>query len=510
MKKQKNLNLMKSAGLCLVALLCSASVQAQYLRTSYFMEGTHYRQQLNPALMPTKGYLNLPVLGGFNASVYSSSISSNDVMDILDDKGDFYTNPKFLNRLEDQNKLNVDLNTNILSAGWYKGKNFWAFNIGLRADIGATLSKDLFEHLNEMETLRDQWRTLNMNINRQDIEAEVYTELGIGLAREVNSRLSVGGRVKVLLGMGHLQLKVNKIEGLSSLPTAAEMAQWTDESYWQGKTAADIEAFKTKLNSYYARLAVDAQVESHFKGLEMEEEPGKDYVTDFKLDNKNMGISGYGLGIDLGASYKLTKQLTLSASVLDLGFLSWQKSAYQQAAVKTQVLDVKGSTYATMIDPNDKESVKAAVSQFQNDMYDYENSVTGGDVLNNDMLRLKKQEGTEDSRRTKLASTVVLGAEYALCGGKLALGALSTTRFVQPSTLSELTLSANYRPKSWFNLAVSYSAIQSAGKSFGLGMKLGPIFVGTDYMVLGSDSRSVNGFVGISFPLGGKKKTAAL
>ena len=34
---------------------------AQFLRTSYFMEGSHYRQQLNPALTPGRGYLNLPV-----------------------------------------------------------------------------------------------------------------------------------------------------------------------------------------------------------------------------------------------------------------------------------------------------------------------------------------------------------------------------------------------------------------------------------------------------------------
>ena len=59
--------------------------------------------------------------------------------------------------------------------------------------------------------------------------------------------------------------------------------------------------------------------------------------------------------------------------------------------------------------------------------------------------------------------------------------------------------------KSWFNVALSYSAIQSAGKSFGLGLKLGPLFVGTDYMFLGKNSNSVNGFVGVSIPLGGRK-----
>ena len=35
---------------------------AQFLRTSYFMEGTHYRMQLNPALAPTSGYFNIPAI----------------------------------------------------------------------------------------------------------------------------------------------------------------------------------------------------------------------------------------------------------------------------------------------------------------------------------------------------------------------------------------------------------------------------------------------------------------
>lgn len=77
--------------------------------------------------------------------------------------------------------------------------------------------------------------------------------------------------------------------------------------------------------------------------------------------------------------------------------------------------------------------------------------------------------------------------------------------FVQPKTLNELTLSATVRPKSWFNAAFSYSPIQAEGKSFGLALKLGPVFVGTDYMYFGNSSKSVNGFIGISVPMGGSK-----
>ncbi len=82
--------------------------------------------------------------------------------------------------------------------------------------------------------------------------------------------------------------------------------------------------------------------------------------------------------------------------------------------------------------------------------------VTQGDVLNYDMLQLEVGEAKE-SRKSRLASTLVLGAEYGFFNNKLAVGVLSTTRFVQPDALTELTLSANYRPKSWFNVALSYS-----------------------------------------------------
>ena len=59
----------KLIGVFFIMLVCTLSANAQFLRTSYFMEGTHYRQQLNPALTPTKGYFNLPVIGAVNATV---------------------------------------------------------------------------------------------------------------------------------------------------------------------------------------------------------------------------------------------------------------------------------------------------------------------------------------------------------------------------------------------------------------------------------------------------------
>ena len=498
----------KLIGVFFIMLVCTLSANAQFLRTSYFMEGTHYRQQLNPALTPTKGYFNLPVIGAVNATVGSTSLGYQDIIDIIDDGDDFYTKPDFMNRLKDNKKLNVNFSTEILSAGWYKGKNFWSFNIGLRTDIGANLTKNMFTFLNEMETVEENWRNSNYDISGQQLNINAYTEIGLGLSRQINSRLTVGARVKALLGIGNMELKLNRVAMSANLPSDQQINQWSSESYWNSmspsQAAQAAQELKDKFNNYHANLTVGAELKSSFKGLELQEEEGKDYVTDFDFDSGKLGIAGYGFGIDLGASYKILDNLTVSASVLDLGFISWSKSSTKIASANPDPIDIKGSTYANMVDPNNPNTVMNAVNQLQNDAQGYMDRVTNGDVLDYDMLQLEVSDAKE-SRKSRLASTLVLGAEYGFFNNKLAVGVLSTTRFVQPDALTELTFSANYRPKSWFNVALSYSAIQSAGKSFGLGLKLGPLFVGTDYMFLGKNSNSVNGFVGVSIPLGGRK-----
>ena len=494
----------KLIGVFFIMLVCTLSANAQFLRTSYFMEGTHYRQQLNPALTPTKGYFNLPVIGAVNATVGSTSLGYQDIIDIIDDGDDFYTKPDFMNRLKDNNKLNVNFSTEILSAGWYKGKNFWSFNIGLRTDIGANLTKNMFTFLNEMETVEENWRNSNYDISGQQLNINAYTEIGLGLSRQINSRLTVGARVKALLGIGNMELKLNRVAMSANLPSDQQINQWSSESYWNSMTPSQAAQAAQEFNNYHANLTVGAELKSSFKGLELQEEEGKDYVTDFDFDSGKLGIAGYGFGIDLGASYKILDNLTVSASVLDLGFISWSKSSTKIASANPDPIDIKGSTYANMVDPNNPNTVMNAVNQLQNDAQGYMDRVTNGDVLDYDMLQLEVSDAKE-SRKSRLASILVLGAEYGFFNNKLAVGVLSTTRFVQPDALTELTFSANYRPKSWFNVALSYSAIQSAGKSFGLGLKLGPLFVGTDYMFLGKNSNSVNGFVGVSIPLGGRK-----
>lgn len=107
--------------ICL-ALIFSTSLKAQFLRTSYFMEGVGNRMKLNPALTPTRGFVDIPVIGAFNATANSNALGTQDVFDIIDDEGDFYNNNRFYNRLKADNRLTVGLNSDLISFGFYRGK----------------------------------------------------------------------------------------------------------------------------------------------------------------------------------------------------------------------------------------------------------------------------------------------------------------------------------------------------------------------------------------------------
>ena len=505
MATNKLLSFMKLIGMTFIMTIITLPANAQFLRTSYFMEGTHYRQQLNPALTPTKGFINLPVIGGINATLGSTSLGYQEIIDIMDNGNDFYKTQDFMNRLKDNNTLNVNLNFNILSAGWYKGKNFWTFNIGLRTDVGANLTKSMFETLNEIDAVGNDWQKIDdkLTIDGQQLNIQAYTEVGIGLSRQINERLTVGGRVKVLLGIGNLEMKIKQACMNANLPNqeridAIAQTRFTAEN-WQ----SELNALKTEISGYNANLVVDASLESSFKGLDLVENQDG-YVDDFDFDAGKMGLAGYGFGVDLGASYKILDNLTVSAAVLDLGFISWSKGS-TKVANATGNMSMDGKDYVKEFDQvTSVEGAQRVINDFTNQSNDFLNSVGNGDILNYDMLKMEAKDA-EKSRKSSLAATMVLGAEYGFFNNKLAVGALSTTRFLKPETQTELTLSANYRPKSWFNVALSYSAIQSAGKSFGLGLKLGPIFVGTDYMFLGKNSNSVNAFFGVSIPLNKRK-----
>ena len=452
--------LSKKTWLVMGCMVFGLTAHAQYLRTSYFMEGTSSRLQLNPGLQPTRGYINIPVLGSFNVGTSSNVLGVNDIVDVLDSGEDIFSNDDLYGRLKADNRLNVNLNTDILSFGWYSGKGFWSVNVGLRVDVGASIPKSMFEYMRDANGFSSVGGVQRYNIGNESFNVNAYTEVGLGYSRQITEQLTVGGRAKVLLGIGHAEMEIERFDVDMNVPAGNNLAP---EDWYGSRYVYDVQAHVT----------------TSFKGGGLDfDDNGNISGCDF---NDGFGISGMGFGIDLGASYKLMDNVTLSAAVLDLGFIKWKSGSTRVASVE--------------------ESENVIINSGNYDQY------INDDFLSLDRFNLREDPDAAGSETTSLSSTILLAGEYTLLDNKLSLGAMYTARFVQPKALNEFTLSATYRPKSWFNIAGSYSPIQAGGKSFGLALKLGPLFLGTDYMLFGNSSKAVNAFLGLSIPLGKSRST---
>ena len=449
----------------LLYLLSVLPISAQSVHSVYYMEAAPARIKLNPALYPTNSFFSIPVVGSANASVTSNTFGTNDIFDLFQNNDEFYMKDRFRNNLKERNKVNASVNTDIISFGWHRGKGFWSVNAGIRTDINANIDRSLFDYLYDIEKSHHYWTGQTYDMKDAQAHINLYTEIGIGYARQINRKWTLGARLKLLLGMGNANLKINNIHVEGYLPTDGTIDP-------------------TKYKDYYAKIVTDATLESSLKGLKLEysnTDDGEDnyhkYISDIKAGS--FGIGGYGTALDFGLTFRPISNIMLSASVLDLGFINWNKGC-----------------------------TKTAVSQSTR-TYDYTNyqdfeSITSGkDVVNYKMLDLRNEDASK-SRYTSLASTIVVGAECAFIK-QFSLGILYTNRNTQPNNISEMTFSANFRPNNWFNFTGSYSMIQSLGNSFGVGLKIGPLFLGTDYMFLGNNSKCANAQVGISIPIGKSK-----
>ncbi len=452
--------------------VATLNTNAQFLRTSYFMETAEYRQQLNPALAPENGYIHLPVIGGTGASVRTNSLGMYDFYDMWKnvDDDDYFTTDDFMGKLKDENHATAALGSDLISVGVWRGKGFWSFNASLKGDGNLNVAKGLFTFLRDMNGMNHNDYTNYMrDIGTHKFDATIYTELGVGYTRVINDQWTVGGRVKGLLGLANMSVDVNKATIKTNLEGIDPDINWTTAGPDQLMNATGS-----------ATIDVDADLVTSAHGIDLITD-GKSYIDDIKIRTGNMGVAGLGAALDLGVAVNVTNELTLSAALTDLGFIRWAKGHTTVAHADTDDLNFD--------------------SENPGDIMRFSDVVGAGDVLNLDMVRLTIDKDGAKARNTNLASTMALGGEYRLLNNQLKLGVLFTNRFAKIENDSELTFSVGYRPRKMLDLALSYSPIMCGGQSLGFAMKLGPLFLGTDYIYMGNKTKCCNAMVGLSIPL---------
>lgn len=449
----------------MVALTLCISVSAQALRTAYFMENSTVRSSMNPALMPNRGYFSIPFIGSINTAYTSNSLSVDNILypnpsgsglvTFLDESVD---TRKFLSDLKDNNTLDVDCGVNLISFGFYGGKGFWTVDMNLKTSANVGLPKNFFEFAKlgsgsqgSVYDLRDM--RINMN---------VYQDFALGYARPINDRLTIGARVKFIAGLANADIVFDRMH------IKMNDSEWSIDA--QGTFNASI-------------AGIEAKTKTDDEGRPT------DILDLGELDIDKFGVGGYGFGVDLGATYKVLDNLTVSAGVVDLGLINWSS--------KSNISGVSNGKY-NFAGFNIVDGVEQGATNFD----DF-------DEITNFHTAPSK------SRTTSLRTTINLGGEYTILDNLLGFGLLSSTQVRATKSYSELTASANVRPIGWFSAAVSYSMLHSGFKTVGLAVNFHPswinFFLGTDYMIgrvskqfIPISQKAANFYFGLAIPMGRK------
>lgn len=284
---------MKKTYAFLATLLLASGVAAQN-PTAYFMEGTTFRSQFNPAFAPLRGYVNIPGLGGIdinasgNLAVDKLLYPRNGKLVTLLDEA--VSTRQALSGLKADNLLGIDTRVNLIGFGAFtrNHKNFWSFDLNARATADATLPYSLFAFLKE---------GTGSDIHNIGLTADSYLEAAFSYSFPLlNDRLYIGVRGKFLVGAARARMYFTRFNVTHG------------EEEWRIDAAGGLDI---------TAAGLDVTTKRNDAGEEV-------YKLD-DIDFKPTSPAGYGFAVDLGATYDILPNLQASLAVNDLGFIGWSK-----------------------------------------------------------------------------------------------------------------------------------------------------------------------------------------
>ena len=439
----------------LMAVGCSAA--AQTINSAYFTEDYKFRHMLNPAFGNEQNYVSIPALGNISVNThgnfgYQDVIMSNPMYPSLSDKKmTTFLNPYI--SAEDalsgfstgNNRITGDVSLTILSAGFKAFGGYNTIEINSRTTTGVSLPYELFEFAKN---------TGNHSYDIGDINAHAqsFAEIAFGHSRQINDKLRLGAKLKVLVGLGRADVKMRNMKA----DLTAE-----DKRTITGEATADV---SMKGFSYV----------SEEKKYNIEGSGTYERVNNVDLDG--VGVGGFGMAIDLGGVYEINEDWTVSASVLDLGFISWTNDMLAENRSKSFVFN---GFHDVSVTSDRGEEIDTKVDRYGDQLADFANLTDMGD---------------KGGRSTGIGATINVGAEYMLpVYRKVSFGALCTSRINGAYSWTEGRLSANYAPLNWLDGGVSF-AVNSFTTSMGWVLNLHPksynFFIGMDH-ILGKTSKEM-------------------
>lgn len=413
-----------AAALTMAAAILPTS--AQELRTSYFMETSNFRHQMNPALLEDSYFgllfsnINVGMTGNIGAKQFIFDTNglpgytgNYRYTTFMDPNVDAAT---FLNKLHDKNRFDLYLNYNLFSVGFKAWGGVNLLELNLRSNTNLTLPKGLFEFAKTAGE-KEHYEFGGLGMRTQN-----YMELALGHSRDINDQWRVGGKLKFLIGAAYADF------------TADNVRLDMTEDAWRIQSDAQVKASLLKSDVIH-------------EGPSKNSADGRPRVKE--LDNFGFSLPGFGMALDLGVTYKPIENLTLSAAITDLGFISW-RNTHHASSQGDYTFDGFNNIYIG----GDKEHTEDIEDQF--------------DQIGDDLEEMFSvyDDGTKTATQA-LAATLNVGAEYKLPAyDKLKFGFLYTSRIHGKYSWHQGMLNVGVRPVKWFECNVN-GAVTSTGVTAG-------------------------------------------
>ncbi len=415
--------------LLVIFLSGSNTILAQQSNTNYFMRGVPQSYLLNPATQPRCNFfLGMPGLAPLEMTFEHSALSFSDIfmegsngetitpIDI-DENADLSA---FLNNFQDRNTIGIDQSLNVASLGFRAGETFVMLDIRQRTMLRFAYPGDLINLIFEGNENGDFFDLSSFSLNTTSL-----MEFGLGLSKEISSGLTVGVRGKLLFGLADLSTNVSEM----SIQTNRE--EWIVTSKFEGNA-----------NLPFVNIPItDGDFE--FDSLEIEENISTSSGIEAATGN-------FGLGLDLGAHYNLDDKVSLSASIIDLGYVRWKTNNYNISQDATFSFDGVDVPFIDSL-----EMGQALMDSLENEF-----NITG----------------SKDPYTTFLTAKVYLGGQYHFTE-KISVGVLSRSEIYKSKIRQQFTFSANFYPLKMLAASFSYTIKDNTYNNFGLGVstKLGPL-----------------------------------
>ena len=358
----------------------------------HMMDSVYARTDVNPAYrFDKKIVIDLP---GLTFGAYTNGIS---IADLLVENGGLneLRLKEGIANINDINYVTGETSVNLLGIGMTFGK--WQFSTGYNWHFkGSTnYTKDLFL-LAANGNAPYIGQTLEVG---PDLLLQSYHELYIGTSYKLGN-VTLGTRVKLLSGINDISTDNSSIK------------LTTEEEIYQLRVESDYILNATGIIDYNGLNDVD--------------------IDSDRLSNErfsNLFGENIGVAIDLGVDWKINNELSISASVLDLGSISWKNDV-------TNYISKGDNTF---------EGIDIL------DYIDDDQEV----VLEDSLYNLLNFQETSEGYSTAVGAKINLSARYQLTP-KIALG---TNYYYVSNAINSrylLSLNSQYKALSWLSVGTGY------------------------------------------------------